>query len=136
MYILEETIEVSISFPNSSNVFSILKETFLKKDELCRIDREEVELSSNLEELLISLRRKPIIEGEHVLNLIFNASNVAEEKLLFETLAPFIKDGSYIKYIRETYTGNKLYIYSFNHGICNIDIQDEYSNQTSLGYGF
>lgn len=118
MCIHKETVETNIymSGEDAGKAFDILKQVAFGQKELCRITFEEVEQSSNFEQLADAFGWKPVLDEDgNIIDLKHTALSVREEELFFKTIAPFVKAGSVIEYEREGSFSNQKKRFEFKN---------------------
>jgi hypothetical protein len=105
---------------NFHNTFIKAKDIILQQQllkEFCRVDIVEVVNATNLEELVDAMRWELKLDEQGNAIAIYNHGlNVAEEELLFRSLAPFIKHGSFIEYEREACSGKQKHRFEYKNG--------------------
>lgn len=113
----EETIESSFKIlkENMERAFPVLKEEFLKKDRMIR--KEEVENTSCFKELISGLKWElKLDEHGNGISIYNHGLNIAEEYFLFNSIAEFMEDESYVIYEREGMAGNIKMIFEYRNG--------------------
>lgn len=126
---------VFLSKENAGKAFDILKHEVLSQNELSHwITLKEVELSKNFDELMTAMRWIPQFSDDgDVIDLIHDGFNVAEEALVFKTITPFVKDGSYIEYEREGYSSDLKVRFDFiKNGLQETVWSKEYNEHKSI----
>lgn len=131
-----ETLKSNIflSKENAGKAFDVLKQETLSQNELSHwITLKEVELSKNFDELMTAMRWMPQFSNDgDVIGLEHNGFNVAEETFVFKTIAPFVKDGSYIEYEREGYSTDLKVRFDFTaNGLKETIWSKEYNDNKS-----
>lgn len=100
-----------------SNAFVKAKDIILQQQEFCRVERDEVLNATNLEELISAMRWELKLDEQGNAIAIHNYGlNVADEELLFNSIAPSVKTGSFVKYEREAYSGKQRERFEFKNG--------------------
>lgn len=116
MYLDSESVQSSffIGKNNIDNAFKTLMQALDEKPELCRMDRD-YRNSKQLEELIEHCSWRVALDADgNICGIKHWGTNVSEEDLLFTSLSPFVKSGSYIEYTREGSTYNQKYRYDFH----------------------
>ncbi len=106
----EKTIKSSlnISKENMIKAFPIVKSILLEKDEFIRVERIDLENATCFEELINAMRWDLKIDSQgNAISIYNHGLNVAEEELLFNSIADFVDDGSFVEYIRDGYSSNQ-----------------------------
>lgn len=125
---------VFLSKEDAGKAFDVLKQEVLSQNELSHwITLEEVELSKNFDELMTAMRWMPQFSDDgNVIGLEHNGLNVAKEALVFKTISPFVKEGSYIEYEREGYSSDMKVKFDFtNNGLQETVWSKEYNEYKS-----
>lgn len=114
----EDTIKADlfISVDEFDKAFKLAKTHTLNQEDYCRVERKEVEDSANLEEYINAMGWDMRTNDNGDLISVYNHGiNVADEELLFESIAPLMKDGSYVEFEREGYDGDQKERYDFSN---------------------
>lgn len=95
-----------------------LKEVILNKENLSGwIDPDEVEKALDFKSIMAAVGWPvEISDSGDVVKIRHDGLKVAEEKVVFETLAPFVENGAYIEYEREGFTRDIKLKYIFQSG--------------------
>lgn len=118
-YIHEKTIKSSLKIEKSNEIelFKNLKDYLLQqnqKKDFERINIEELESSTNLDELIDSMRWKLVRdENQNIISIKNDGISVAEENLLFIALFGYVLKGSFVEYEREGYLGKIKEIFKY-----------------------
>lgn len=103
----EDTIKSSLNISKDTMIkaFPILKSILLKKkDELKRVEKENLENATCFEELINIMRWDLTLDSQGNAISIYNYGlNVANEELLFNSIEDFVEDDSFVEYEREGY---------------------------------
>lgn len=103
----EDTIKSSLNISKDTMIkaFPILKSILLKKkDELKRVEKENLENATCFEELINVMRWDLTLDSQGNAISIYNYGlNVANEELLFNSIEDFVEDDSFIEYERDGY---------------------------------
>lgn len=103
----EDTIKSSLNISKDTMIkaFPILKSILLKKkDELKRVEKENLENATCFEELINVMRWDLTLDSQGNAISIYNYGlNVANEELLFNSIEDFVEDDSFVEYEREGY---------------------------------
>lgn len=98
------------------SAYNVLKSNLLGKKELNRIDKTEINETLNLFELVIIAKWELLFDNEENAFSIYNHNlNVAEEELLFKSIAPFVKEGSFVEYERDSCSGTQKDRFDFSN---------------------
>lgn len=125
---------VFLSKEDAGKAFDVLKQEALSQNELSHwITLKEVELSKNFDELMTAMRWMPQFSNNgDVTSLEHNGFNVAEEALVFKTISPFVKEGSYIEYERQGYSADLKVRFDFTkNGLKETVWSKEYNENKS-----
>lgn len=118
----EDTIKSNLFIDKNDfgNAFIKAKDTILQQQEYCRVDKSEVLDAGSLKELIEAMRWTPTFDKQGNIIAIYNYGlNVAEEELLFISIAPFVKTGSFVEYEREAYSGKEKHRFEYKDGKVN-----------------
>ena len=130
--IIDSTMESKflIKRENLLLAFSTLKQEILSKKELSGwIIIVEVEKSRNLMELMSALRWSPQLDDSgNIVSVKHNGYKVAEEELLFKTIALFVEDGSFVEYEREGYSTDLKVRFNFVNTLVTITVWNKIYN--------
>lgn len=103
----EDTIKSSLNISKDTMIkaFPILKSILLKKkDELKRVEKENLENATCFEELINVMRWDLTLDSQGNAISIYNYGlNVANEELLFNSIEDFVEDDSFVEYERDGY---------------------------------
>ncbi|MDD3465563.1 MAG: hypothetical protein PHE67_00320 [Campylobacterales bacterium] len=117
-YLYNDSIKSSFHIANNKvkQAYESLMSALSSKDSLCRIEKKDYQSASTLLELMMECRWEPIFnQNGDVVSLKHHYTNVAEEDLLFEALAPYVTNGSYIEFRSEGYDGDLKHRYEFEN---------------------
>jgi len=116
---------------NTREAFDVLKRKVLSLDELSGwITISEVKTASGLIELLNALRWIPKIDSaDNIVDIYHDGFKVAEEEILFKTIAPYVREHSFIEYIREGYSTDFKIRFNFNGAHVNISTWSKHYNE-------
>lgn len=115
----EDTIKTNLFIDRNdfSNAFVKAKNIILQQQAFWRVEKEEVLNATNLEKLIGAMRWEPKFDVQGNIIAIYNYGlNVADEELLFNSIAPFVKTGSFVEYERESYSGKQRERFEFKNG--------------------
>ena len=114
--------EIFIAKLNIDKIFNDLKQKVLFQSELSGwIDISKIKSSMSYVELMTAMRWMPQFDKDgNIIVLLHDGFNVAEEELLFRTIAPFVKDGSFVEYEREGYSSDLKVRFDFTDKKVNI----------------
>lgn len=113
------TIKANLFIPASdfNKAFELAKKHSLSQESFCRVERCDIINATNLKEYIGAMRWSMKLDKNGNFVSIYNYGlNVADEELLFESIAYFMKDGSYVEFEREGHSGQEKEHYDFHNG--------------------
>jgi len=89
--------KIRIECENKNSALNILKQ-FTKGKQFAWVDSEVIQKCTNLEEALHEMRYEAILDDcSNIINLEFIGEKLGDDDKLFNYIAPFVEDGSYIE---------------------------------------
>ncbi|MFA6195301.1 MAG: hypothetical protein WC656_01500 [Sulfurimonas sp.] len=133
--IYNETVKskVFITKKIAGKAFDILKQEVLKQDDLSGwITISEVEQSKNFTELMMAMRWIPEVNNDgDVISLVHDGFNIAEEELVFKTIAPFVKNNSFVEFEREGSFSDLRVRFDFMDGLVTQSVWNKIYNENT-----
>lgn len=139
-YIDKDTIlaNVFIASSDTKSAFEAVKSALLDEhtrrggieNRLSWINKNDLDATDSFIQLMEECRWEPTFdELGNVIKLKFTGQKIGEEQLIFELLAPFVKDGSVIEYVSDGYLTNVKHAYRFRDG--KVDYASEGIEETN-----
>lgn len=133
-YIDKDTIsaDVFIASSDTKSAFETVKSALCdeharrggSEKRLSWINKDDLAATGSFAELMEECRWRPTFdELGNVTELTFIGEKLGEERLIFEFLAPFVKDGSVVEFVSDGYSTNVKHTYRFQDG--KVDYESE-----------
>ena len=115
----------------TKEAFNILKRKILSLVEVNSwITISEVKAASNLIELLTALRWIPKTNSDgNIISITHDGFKVAEEEIVFKTIAPYVQEHFFIQYIREGYSADLKVKFNFDGVDTNVTTWSKQYNE-------
>lgn len=117
-YIETREIDFKIKESNEEKALQALKDMAIKNNEISWVDNQYIIDSKTFKQAFSECRYQSSLEevdGEMYITIdYFSGEKYGSEELIFNTLAPYVEDGSYITYQGEE---GELWRYVFNNGL-------------------
>lgn len=126
--------EIFITKEDAGKAFDILKQKVLSQGELSGwITIGEVEQSNTLLELMTAMRWIPELNNNgNVISLTHDGFGVAEEDLLFKTIAPYVQANSFVEFEREGYSSDLKVRYDFINSLVTKTVWNKVYNENIM----
>ena len=115
----EDTIKANLFIPASdfNKAFELARKHALAQESFCRVERCDIMNATDLKEYISAMRwDMKFDKNGNFVSICNYGINVADEEILFESIAYFMKDGSFVEFEREGYGGQEKERYDFSNG--------------------
>lgn len=116
-YIETREIDFKIKESNEEKALQALKDMAIKNNRISWVDNQDIIDSKTFKQAFSECRYQSSLEevdGEMYITIdYFSGEKYGSEELIFNTLAPYVEDGSYITYQGEE---GEQWRYTFNNG--------------------